>query len=156
MSLLLSTMLLVHGGLLSEPVPRAARLLEGQAVTATAAAPVTLEDLTVAQLQAERARTLDSRPSVLWPVTAIAVGAAGLVVGLTAFLFASMVVGGIVMAIAAPVVVLGVVLLLINVPAMKEAGQRVRQIDRLLVLRRQELNAPPPADAPPPPPPPPL
>ncbi|MFT3712325.1 MAG: hypothetical protein QM817_32160 [Archangium sp.] len=149
---LVTTLLVTQGGLLSEAVPRAGLLLEAQvAVTATPAATPKLADLTNEQLQAERRRLVDSAPSVLLPSLLIVGGAIGFTVGVGIFLFSTMVVGGIVMAIAAPVVITGLVLLLMQGPTRRDAAKQVKEIDRALFLRNQPPTVPELLPPPPPP-----
>jgi hypothetical protein len=142
---LLNTLLVAQGGLLSEVAPRAGLLLEAQVSPSTTP---TLDDLTLQQLEAERARVISQRPSPLPGALVLAGGGGVLTVGLGIFLFSSLVVGGIVMAIATPLMVTGVVLLLMSAPARHEADDRLKAIDRatraLRILEQQRDEVPPP------------
>ena len=146
---LMSTVLVLQGGLWSDFAPRAGLLVEG------AAELPKLEEMTVDQLEAERERVTAQMPGVLLPALAFTAGGGVALVGLGFFFFSSMVVGGVMLAIAAPLIVAGIVLVLINAPARNAAGQRLREIRRLKVLREQQQQAPPRFDLTPPPPPPP-
>lgn len=150
---LVSTVLVLQGGLLSEATPRAGLLLaaaEVPAPTAVAEAPK-LETMTLAQLEAERVRVEGTIPSVLPAALCFTVGGGVFVVGAGFFLFSSMVVGGVLFAIATPIIVAGIVLVLINGPARAAASTRLREIRRLKVLLEQRDQG---FDVPPPPPPP--
>lgn len=149
---LMSTVLVMQGGLLSDFSPRAGMLVAAVEDTKPAALPK-LDGMTLEQLEAERLRVEASVPSVLLPAICFGVGGGVFLVGAGFFLFSSMVVGGVMFAIAAPIIVAGIVLLLINGPARTEAGTRLREIKRLKVLLQQrEQN--PGFDLPPMPPPP--
>lgn len=142
---LVTTLLVAQGGLLSEAEPRPGLLVE----TPAAQAPK-LSDMTLAQLDTERARVLAEAPSVLPGVLCITGGLAAFTVGVGIFLFATMVVGGIVMAISVPIVVVGFVLQFLTAPGRQAARDRVKEIDRAAAALRN-----PPRELLPPPPPPP-
>ncbi len=132
------------GGLLSERTP-AAGLLVG-AVNLNEAA-LSLENLSESELTAERARLLDSMPSLGAGIALTAAGGGVLLLGLTlaavALDFELLIVGLVVMAASVPLLIIGPILLFGALRERRAAQAQVRLIDqRLAELHRDQLEGP--------------
>ncbi|MFO0595013.1 MAG: hypothetical protein U0228_06905 [Myxococcaceae bacterium] len=153
---LVNLALLASGGLLADQAPRPGLLVAEAEVAAPNVQPpapalLPLEQMTVAQLTAERQRILDSRPSAVLPVTVMVVGAVGFSVGLGFFLFSSMVVGGVFIGVSAAVFVVGLVLYLMKGPERAENATALRKVEQALRVAksRDDDRSVPPPPAPP-------
>lgn len=139
---LLSTLLTLEGGLLTERAPQPGLLLGASEVTAPGSTP-SLAELTPEQLRAARTLALDARPSILAPALIIGGGAVVLTVGLGVLLFSSVTIGAVILAVSAAVLAVGVVLVLLQGPARATATARLKAIDAELTERRaRDLRTP--------------
>ncbi|MFO0593674.1 MAG: phage holin family protein [Myxococcaceae bacterium] len=153
------------GGFLSErePSPQqhlvdaGALAFAGAAATQTTLGAASIETMSMGELEAERARLLESRPGRGGAIALLVGGGVCTVLGLT-FLLAAIdlpfveviVIGAVLTIVGVAALVGGVVLMVIAGSAIANINEQVRAID----ARERQLNGPS-NDAPPPPPPPP-
>jgi len=136
-----------EGGLVAERGPTPGLL---PAPTGTIEAPArALTDLTPAELEAERRTVLEARPSLIPSLLMVGAGAIGFTIGTGILLFATIVVGSVVMGVSAIVIIVGVVLALNVGPEREAAAKRLKEIDKLLTRRRMEELRPVPVVPPP-------
>ena len=156
-SLVLSVLVMTaSGGLLSERTP-AAGMLVG-AVNLNAAA-TSLDHMSMEDLTAERARLLDTMPSMGLGIALTAVGGGVLLTGLilvATYVFELVIVGVVMMVASIPLLIIGPILIGRAARERNEVRTQVRLIDqRMAQMKRDEL-APPPTqqnnETPPPPP----
>jgi hypothetical protein len=157
-SLVLSVMVISsNGGLLAERTPAAGMLIGAVDVGAN------YDNMTVAELMAERSRLADSMPSVGLGIALLASGGGVFVVGFGVFWAVSILVGVIMMVAAVPLLIIGPILLAGAARERRAIQSQVRLVDqRIAALRREESNPqfvpvdlPPqnnPNEVPPPPP----
>lgn len=157
-SLVLSMLVMTSsGGLLSERTP-AAGMLVGAVNLNTAA--MSLDQMSMADLTAERARLMDTMPSMGGGIALTAVGGGVLLTGLVlvaTYLFELIIVGAVLMVASVPMLIIGPILIAHAARERNEVRTQVRLIDqRMAQMKRDEL-APPPTqqqndETPPPPP----
>lgn len=157
------------GGLLSDYASPHMRFIDVPAETAGFVARVSkyaapnLEQLTVEQLRAERARLEDERPGLGLPIGLLIGGGVLAAVGYGVFWGVASA-GLIMMGAGVAAMVVGTVFLIINISKRSAIGRDLTYIDSL--IRTRTMGAPPgmpgtspdyvpPSDVPPPPPPPP-
>lgn len=152
-SLVLSLVVMTSsGGLLSERTP-AVGMLVGAVDLAAAAA--SLDGMSLSELTAERARLVDSMPSLGAGIALTAVGAGVLVVGLalvSTFYTALIVAGLVMMAVSVPLLIIGPILIAGAARGRRDTTARVRLIDQRLGEMQRNV-APLQNEMPPPPPP---
>jgi threonine dehydrogenase-like Zn-dependent dehydrogenase len=145
---MLSTLLSLEGGLLAERMPTSGLLLAAADTTVEAPARP-LSEFTPFELEAERRAVLDSRPSLIPSLLVVGAGAIGFTIGTGILLFATIIVGSVVMGVSTIVVIVGIVLALNIGPARDAAAKRVKEIDAVLDQRRREELRPMPGVPPP-------
>ena len=155
-SLVLSLVVMTSsGGLLAERVPAAGMLVGAVDLNTRAAS---LDQMSLTELTAERARLLDTMPSLGLGIALTAVGGGVLLTGLVivsvALDLAVLAVGLVVMAASVPLLIIGPILIARAARERREAQTQVRLIDqRLAEMKRDELAPPVRNDETPPPPP---
>lgn len=145
---MLSTLLCLEGGLLAERAPTPGWLLGAAETVEAPSRP--LSDLTRAELEAERRTVLDARPSLVPSLLVVGAGAIGFTIGTGILLFATIIVGSVVMGVSAVAIIVGVVLAMNIGPAREAAAKRLKEIDRVMDQRRREELRPVPVMPPPP------
>ena len=140
------------GGLLSERVP-AAGLLVGAIDLNTASA--SYDNMTVAELTTERARLVETMPSLGLGIGLTAAGGGVLLTGLiilaAAYDIAVAAVGLVLMALSVPLLIIGPIFLFGALRDRRGVQTQLRLVDqRIAQVRRDELS-PPPQNTPPPP-----
>lgn len=150
-SLVLSIVVMTSsGGLLAERVPAAGLLMGAVDLNA---API--EGMSLTELTVERTRLMSTMPSAGLGVALTAIGGGVFLTGFTVFLYASILVGVVIMVAAIPLLIIGPILL-VNAGRERRAQQaRVFAIDRRIATMGQDGTSPLPPqndEVPPPPP----
>lgn len=156
-SLILSMLVMTSsGGLLAERVPPAGLLVGAVNLNDTAAS---LQNMSLTELTMERARLLETTPSLGLGIALTAIGAGVLVTGLVivyaAFTLTVVAVGVVVMLASVPLLIIGPILIAKAARGRRDVTTQVRLIDqRIAAMKRDDgLGAPPPNNEVPPPPP---
>ncbi len=152
MSMVLSLVVVTSsGGLLSERIPVAGMLVGAAELSEAPLVPVaTVENMSLSELTAERARLVELRPGLGLGITLTSIGGVVFLIGLgTAVTY--LVAGLIIMGTAVPLLVIGPILLARAIRERKEIQSQIKAIDRRLSNNKTAPSMSP-DEVPPPPP----
>ena len=153
-SMVLSVVVMsTSGGLLAERVPTTGLLLGAVDLNAASAS---YDNMTVAELTAERVKLVEALPSLGLGIGLTAAGGGVLLTGLIVLAYsyevAVAVVGLVIMALSVPLLIIGPIFLFAALRERREAQTQIRLVDQRIAQVRRDEMAPPVRTNPPPPP----